>query len=105
MIRRCELDRTLEAVRRSGVHTEIDALLRAGRGGRPRQLATDVFITGLLIASAHYKSVSLVNVHKVLTQDIARSAQTQIGTRYTPRGQSLSRPITIRQVRYVLEAI
>lgn len=105
MIRRCELDRTLEAVRRSGVHTEIDALLRAGRGGRPRQLPTDVFITGLLLTSAHYKSVSLVNVHKVLTQDIARSAQTQIGTRYTPHGQSLSRPITIRQVRYVLEAI
>lgn len=105
MIRRCELDRTLEAVRRSGVHTEIDALLRTGRGGRPRQLATDVFITGLLLAAAHYKSVTLVNVHKVLTQDIARSAQSHIGTRYTPKGQSLSRAITLRQVRYVLEAI
>ena len=105
MIRRCELDRTLEAVRRSGVHTEIDALLRAGRGGRPRQLATDVFITGMVLAAAHNKSVTLVNVHRVLTQDIARSAQTHIGTRYKPKGQTLSRAITLRQVRYVLEAI
>lgn len=105
MIRRCELDRTLEAVRRSGVHTEIDALLRAGRGGRPRQLATDVFITGLLLTAAHNKSVTLVNVHKALTQDIARSAQNQIGTRYIPKGQTLPRAITLRQVRYVLEAI
>ena len=105
MIRRCEVTRTLEAVRRSGVHTEIDALLRAGRGGRPRQLATDVFITGLLLVAAHNKTVTLVNVHKVLTQDIARSLQTEIGTRYKPKGQSVSRPITERQVRYVLEAI
>ena len=100
MIRRCAFARSLELVHRSGVHDELEALLRPdGKGGRPRQLGVDVFLAGLLCTVAEKKTLALSLVHELLTRDLARSYQVALGIR---KG---TRAITIRQVRYLLEAI
>ncbi|MDA8297564.1 MAG: hypothetical protein M0004_13445 [Actinomycetota bacterium] len=100
MIRRCEFARALELVHRSGVHDELEALLRPeGKGGRPRQLGVDVFLAGLLCTVAEKKTLALSLLHELLTRDLARSYQVALGIR---KG---TRAITIRQVRYLLEAI
>lgn len=100
MIRRCEFDRALLLVRRSGVHTEIEARLRPSRvGGRPRQLAVDVFLAALILTVMTKKNLALTLVHEVLTKDLAVSYRIQLGV------LTDSQPITVRQVRYLLEAI
>ncbi len=35
MIRRCTLDRTIDAVRRTGIHRDLDATLNPSGTGRP----------------------------------------------------------------------
>ncbi len=100
MVRRCALARALDLVHRSGVHDELEALLRpSGKGGRPRQLGVDVFLAGLLCTVADKKTLALSLLHELLTRDLARSYQVALGIR---KG---TRDITIRQVRYLLEAI
>src|SRR5690606_6759214 len=86
VIRRCELDRVLDAVRGTGVHTELEALLRPTNVGCPRQLGADVLLTGTILTVGHHRAATLVNVHATLTQEIARSAQVAIGTRYRRKG-------------------
>ncbi|HEU4675330.1 MAG TPA: hypothetical protein VFS29_05050, partial [Motilibacteraceae bacterium] len=100
MIRRCEFARALALIERSGVHTDLEELLRPpGKGGAPRQLRVEVFLAAALTAVHHKKTLSLVNIHQVLTRDLARSYQTALGVRV--HGEAIS----IRQVRYLLEAI
>lgn len=105
MIGRAELDRVLAAVQASGVGDQVDALLRPRGDGRPRQLSVDVFITGVILTLLDKRNAELTEVHATLTKHIARSAQIAIGTRYRRPGKPVSEPITIRQVRYLLEAI
>jgi len=100
MIRRCEFERAVTLIHRSGVDRDIEALLRPdGHGGRPRQLRVDVFLAGLLCTVVEKKTMALTLLHELLTRDLARSYQTALGIR--PGGEEL----TIRQVRYLLEAI
>ncbi len=100
MIRRCAFARALGLVHRSGVHDELEALLRpSGKGGRPRQLRVDVFLAGLLCTVAEKKTLALTLLHELLTRALARSYQVALGIR---KG---TRAITVRQVRYLLEAI
>jgi len=100
MIRRCEFERASSLIHRSGVDRDIEALLRPdGHGGRPRQLRVDVFLAGLLCTVVEKKPMALTLLHELLTRDLARSYQTALGIR--PGGEEL----TIRQVRYLLEAI
>ncbi len=105
MIPRTELDRAVALVRRSGVHKDLEARLRPdGAGGRPRQLPVDVFLAGVILAAGSRKNLALTNVHALLTGDIARSAQIQYGIRWTDKAGA-SRCLTLRQVRYLLEAL
>lgn len=105
MIGRAELDRAIALVRRSGVHDDLEALLRPdGAGGRPRQLPIDVFLAGIILAASHRKNLALVNVHHLLTTDIARSGQVHYGVRWVDRSGNQC-CLTLRQVRYLLEAI
>jgi hypothetical protein len=100
VIRRCEFDRALALVHRSGVHTQLEAILRPdGRGGRPRRLGVDVFLAGLICTVGTKKTLALTNVHELLTRDLARSYQTAL------RIREGFQAVTIRQVRYLLEAI
>lgn len=105
-IRRCELDRALEVVKRSGLADELDGLLRPVAAGRPRELPMDAFLAALLLAAHHKKALTLKGVHEVLTVDLPYSARVSLGVvrpSLTPGGRT--RPITVRQVRYVLEAL
>lgn len=105
-VRRCEMDRALLVVRRSGVADDLEELLRPAGTGRPRGLTCEAFLVGLLLAAAHKKALTLKGVWEVLTCDLTHSAQLALGTRTgtsTPGGRS--RPITLRQVRYLLAAI
>jgi hypothetical protein len=82
------------------VHDELEALLRPdGNGGRPRQLGVDVFLAGLLCTVAEKTTLALGLLHELLTRDLARSYQVALGIR---KG---TRAITVRQVRYLPEAI
>ncbi|MDX6244516.1 MAG: hypothetical protein QOE76_2239 [Frankiales bacterium] len=105
MIRRTELDRAVALVQRSGVHRDLEARLRPdGAGGRPRALRVDVFLAAVILAAGAKKNLALTNVHALLTTDIARSAQVHYGIRWTgPTGEGHC--LTLRQVRYLLEAI
>ena len=84
MISVLKFNRVLKAVRRSGVHTELEALLHpTGHGGRPRQLRIDVFVASLIVCAAHYKDVALTNVHRVLTVDLDKTYREQLGVQFT----------------------
>ena len=96
--------RVLKAVRRSGVHTELEALLRpTGHGGRPRQLRADVFVAALIVCAAHYKDLALTNVHRVLTVDLDEKYRKKLGVLFTAT-DGTSQTISVRQVRYLLDA-
>jgi hypothetical protein len=89
-------------IHRAGVDRDIEALLRPdGHGGRPRQLRVDVFLAGLpyTVVEKKKKTMALTLLHELLTRDLVRYYQTALGIR--PGGEEL----TIRQVRYLLEAI
>jgi hypothetical protein len=105
MIRRVELDRVLAAVRASGVARDLERTLRPTGTGRPRQLQADVFVAGVILTILDGRNPILTEVHRTLTVEIARSAQVAIGTTYRRPGELVGRPITLRQVRYVLERI
>ena len=89
--------RVLKAVRRSGVHTELEALLRpTGHGGRPRQLRADVFVATLIVCAAHYKDLALTNAHRVLTVDLDKKYRKKLGVQFTatdgtPEGTAVPR--------------
>ena len=105
MISRTELDRAILLVTRSGVHTDLNLRLRPeGVGGRPRQLPVELFLAGVILAASHKKNLALTNVHALLTHDISRSAQTQYGIRWTDKNKQ-KRCLSLRQVRYLLEAL
>ena len=104
MIRRCALDRTLEAIRRTGIHRELELMLNPIGTGRPRQLKVDVFLTGVVLTVADKRPLTLVNVHATLTKNLALSARIALGTEYRPKPDARPRSLSIRQVRYLLEA-
>ena len=105
MIPRSLLDRTVAAVHESGVGQRIESLLRPTGDGRPRALSADVFLAGIILTADSNRALSLANVHATLTREIAHSAQVGYGIAYLRPGEDVCRPITIRQVRYMLEAI
>lgn len=95
-------------MRRSGVAADLQARLNPTGTGRPRALPVETFLAGVILAAAHKKTMSLVAVHEVLTVDIARSAQTAVGSRnLTQPGRPgrPGRPVSIRQGRYLLERV
>ena len=99
MIRRSEFERVLTAVRSSDAAAEIDALVNPKRTGRPRGLGTDVFLAALIACVLDRNPLSMTNVHRLLTRDLATSYQTHLGIRIG--GQT----VTVRQLRYLLSAI
>lgn len=105
MIRRSEMDRALRLVQRSGVHRTLEALVRpAEAGGRPRQLSMDVFLAGIIVTASSGRRLALTEVHKTLTRELARSARVQLGTCWSGQaGEECN--LSVRQVRYLLEAI
>lgn len=105
MIRRCELDRVLAAVRASGVSDDLETVLNPTRTGRHRALRADVFVTAVILTVLDGRNPILTEVHATLTTHIAVSAQTAIGSRYRRPGAAVSEPVSIRQVRYLLERI
>ena len=105
MIRRCEVELVLRAIRRSGVADDIEKILVPHHTGRPRELSVEVFIVGAVLVASRGLTLTLDNVHKALTQWIAPSVQNALGTRIKTKSGEQSEPITIRQVRYLLSAV
>ena len=98
MISRAEFERTLTLVRRSGIQDTLQSRLHPqGQGGRPRALDLDVLLAAMILTTTHYQDLLLTRVHRLLTNDLARSYQRQLGI-IRADGEKL----TIRQVRYVL---
>jgi hypothetical protein len=101
MISRAEFERALALVRRSGVPEALEQRLRpSGTGGRPRALDLDVLLAAMLLTQTHHLGLLLTRVHKLLTTELAHSYQRKLGI-IRNDGEKL----TIRQVRYVMEAI
>jgi len=59
-----------------------------------------VLLAAMILTTTHYQDLLLTRVHRLLTNDLARSYQRQLGI-IRADGEKL----TIRQVRYILEAI
>lgn len=85
---------------RSDVHTAIEAALRTGTGGRPRALRTDVLLAAMLATFTEHRTLNLVAVHHLLTEELDRRLQVELGAR-----DADGRPITVRQVRYLWNTI
>ena len=106
MTGRREFERVMAQLEASGACGYIESLLRPdGAGGRPRQLSVAVFLTAVVCAVDEKQgALSLVRVHHQLTQGLARSYRVQLGITTLDAGGT-DRSISLRQVRYMLEAI
>lgn len=104
MISEAEFNRAREVLRRSGFAGHLDRSLREGTGGAPRRLAVEVLLAACVVVNGKgHKSATLVQVHRVLTKDLAVSAQFRAGTRW--KKGTRSRHLTVRQVRYLFKRI
>lgn len=104
MIRQGEFNRAREVVRRSGLAVDLEEKLRAGQGGAPRRLDTEVLLAACIVVfGTGQRTATLVQVHKVLTRRLVVSHQVRIGTRWKAGNEW--RVITIRQVRYLFNRI
>ena len=101
MIRRCEFKLVYDAVKRSGVGADFEAILVPTKTGRPRALTAEVFVTGAVLCALDGLTLTLKNIHELLTTDLAKSLQVLIGVKADYEAE----PITVRQVRYLFEAI
>jgi len=105
MIRRSQFDRVLAYVQDSGAADYVETLMRPdGKGGRPRQIPFAVFFAAVILAAEHKPTLTLVNVHKLLTNDLARSYRLSLNI-VTKRADGGTHTLTVRQVRYMLEAL
>ena len=105
MIRLCEYKLVSAAIQRSGVAREIEQLLSPEGKGRPRGLAVEVFLAGAVLTASRSLPLTFTNIYATLTRELSRSLQNAIGVRVKDDPVTMSRPISIRQVRYVMEAI
>ena len=105
MIRLCEYRLVAGAIQRSGVAREIEQLLSPEGKGRPRGLAVEVFLAGAVLTASRSMPLTFTNIYATLTRELSRSLQNAIGVRVKDDPTTMSRPISIRQVRYVMEAI
>lgn len=105
MIRHCEVELVLKAIRRSGVAVDVESPLVPSHTGRPRALKADVFFTGAVLVAFKGLTLTLDNIHKALTEWISPSVQNALGVRIKESKGEMSKPISIRQVRYLFEAV
>lgn len=101
MIRRRDIARTLEWVEASGVPDVVEAALRPGGLGRPRQLTVKALLVGLKLAVESAKTACLSDVHVVLTEGLPEAVQHDLGVRDRRTGQA----VTVHQVRRLLDSI
>ena len=87
------------------MHEEVDELLYPKGKGRPRQLATDVFLAAVIQTALQGWKLTLVNVHGTLTNAIPASMARALGTLYKPSPGEPERWISVRMVRYLLSRI
>ncbi len=95
MIPQRKFERTLQYVRRTGVHARLEGQIRPTNAGCKRQLRVDVLLSGMLLCAELKPQLTQVAIHKLLTEELSRHAQKIWGLR-TDDG-----PITLRQVRYL----
>lgn len=100
MIGRAKFNQAHALVQRSDVCAELEARLRPTTVGRPRALRVDVLLTAMLLAFGREQSLALTKVHHLLTRDLPRDLQNELGLI-----RADGRPITLRQVRYTWGAI
>ena len=102
MIRRCTFERAVRLVEDSGAAGYVEELMRpAGKGGRPRQITFAVFLAAVICSVGEEPNLSLVRVHKTLTTELAYSYQVALNI----IDRRTKRTLTLRQVRYMLEAL
>jgi putative ribosome biogenesis GTPase RsgA len=104
MISRSQFERVVTLIEGSGASELVEGILRpAEKGGRPRQISFAIFLAAIVVAATEKPNLSLTNVHKVLTVDLARSFQISLGIIVTKK-DGTQHTLTLRQVRYMLEA-
>jgi len=101
MVRPRDLREAVAWVDRSGVATEIEALLRPTRRGRSRQLSVRTLLVGLKLSVDTAKTACLTDVHELLTESLNPSAQLDLNVIDRRTGAVIS----IHQVRRLLTAI
>ena len=105
MIRLCEYRLVAGTIQRSGVAREIERLLSPESKGRPRGLSVEAFLAGAVLTASRSLPLTFTNIHATLTRELSRSLQSAIGVRVKDNPTTTSRPISIRQVRYLMGAI
>lgn len=101
MVRPRDLREAVAWVDRSGIAPLIEDVLRPTRRGRPRQLTVRTLFVGMKLAVDTSKTACLTDVHALLTEDLAPSAQRDLGAIHPLTGAV----ITLHQIRRLLTAI
>ncbi len=101
MARPRDLREAVAWVDRSGVAPLIENLLRPTSRGRPRQLSVRTLFVGMKLAVDTSKTACLTDVHSLLTDGLAPSAQRDLGVIDSRTGAVIS----LHQVRRLLSAI
>ncbi len=101
MVRPRDLREAVAWVDRSGIAPLIEGILRPTRRGRPRQLTVRTLFVGMKLAVDTSKTACLTDVHALLTEGLAPSAQRDLGVIDGRTGAV----ITLHQIRRLLSAI
>ena len=100
MITTAQVRASIDWVDRSGVPAHLESLLRHSRRGRPRQLSVRGLLVGIKLAIDDAKTSCLSDVHDILTRQLRRREQLELGVR-TAAGHL----ITVHQVRRLFSSI
>ncbi|WP_311210062.1 MULTISPECIES: transposase [unclassified Aeromicrobium] len=92
-------DMTMQYVRRSGVGADVEARVRSGVGGRPRDLEIDVLLAAIILVPQDLNKVHHTKLHRLLTTGLSRTLQKTLNIR------SGSHVLSLRQVRYLHNTI
>lgn len=99
MIPQREFERALDSIRRTEVHERLEKELRPTSAGAKRQLRVDVLLAAMMLCAWHKPQLTQTAVHKLLTLELSRHAQTVWDIRVA------NEPVTLRKVRYLWNAI
>src|SRR4051794_31288549 len=101
MISPSQLREATTWVQRSGVATDLEALLRPTGRGRPRQLTVRALLIGLKLSIDTAKTSCLTDVHRVLTRELHRRDQVELGILDSRTGTVVS----LHQVRRLFDTL
>jgi len=90
VISHAQVRETIDWLDRSGVASDLEAVLRPTRRGRPRQLTVRALLVGIKLAIDTAKTSCLTDVHGVLVKQLHHRDQAELGIVHMLTGEVVS---------------